>query len=273
MPILTPTFTALLREAQFTKEMLGNGATQIREANYASKGVYFQAFTSLSTGLERIGKLCLMLDHFIETRGTFPTLREMKRQIGHKLELLYTRSEEVRRRRSINLRFTKDLSAPVHQAIMRVLHDFAEGDRYSNIDILVGGNSSADPVARWYREVDMPLYEARVSQRKKDEIAQNARMADAIMGAFSSVLHTSETGDEITDFEDGSRRTGVWKAVAPHRQLAVLQVIRYWTELIGQLEHAAHGIPGEHIPYFGEVFALFYNDDSYLKTRKTWEKV
>jgi len=60
---LNETFKALLKEAQFTNEMLGSGATQIRNANYASKGVYFQAFTSLSTGLERIGKLCLMLEH------------------------------------------------------------------------------------------------------------------------------------------------------------------------------------------------------------------
>lgn len=272
MAHLTPTFKALLREAQFTKEMLGTGATQIRMANYATKGIYFQAFTSLSTGLERIGKLCLMLDHFIETGGTFPTLREMKQQIGHKLELLYTRSQEVMQRRSIELRFTKDLSSPVHQAIVSVLHAFAEGDRYSNIDVLVGGGSS-DPIARWYNEVDMPLYSARVPQRNKDLIERNAKMGAQLMGAFSSVLHTSETGGEITDFEEGSRRTGVWEATAPHRQLAVLQVIRYWIELIGQLEHSAQALPGEDIPFFGEVFAMFYNDDAYLKTRKTWENM
>lgn len=55
MPLLSESFKALLKEAQFTKEMLGSGATQIRNACYASKGVYFHAFTSLSTGLERIG--------------------------------------------------------------------------------------------------------------------------------------------------------------------------------------------------------------------------
>ncbi len=272
-PILTPTFKALLREAQFTKEMLGTGATQIRVANYASKGGYFQAFTSLSTGLERIGKLCLMLDHFIAHGGTFPTLREMKQQIGHKLELLYTRSQEVVQRRSIELRFTKELSDPVHQAILHVLHDFAEGDRYSNIDILVGGGDSSDSVARWFTEVDTALYATRVSQRKKDEIERNARIGAQLMSPFASILHTSEIGEEILDFEEGSRRTGIWETVAPHRQLAVLQVIRYWIELLGQLEHLAHSLPSEHIPYFGEVFALFYNDDAYFKSRKTWEQV
>lgn len=271
--MLTPTFNALLREAQFTKEMLGTGATQIRLANYATKGIYFQSFTSLSTGLERIGKLCLMLDHFIETGGKFPTLKEMKHQIGHKLELLYQRSQDVIERRSIKLRFTHDLSNPVHAAIVNVLHDFAEGDRYSNIDVLVGGSASADPIARWFNEVDMLLFSSRVSQRKKEQIVHNARVGAQLLGSFSMILHTTETGEEITDFEKGSRYTGIWEAVAPHRQLAVLQVIRYWTELIGELGHAAQALPGEHIPYFGEVFGMFYNDDSYLKSRKTWDKL
>jgi hypothetical protein len=60
MLTFTQTFIALVNEAEFTKEMLGAGATQIRQANYATRGIYFQAFTSLATGLERIGKLCLM---------------------------------------------------------------------------------------------------------------------------------------------------------------------------------------------------------------------
>lgn len=270
--MFTSTFNALLKEAQFTKEMLGTGATQIRLANYATKGIYFQAFTSLSTGLERIGKLCLMLDHFIRTGGTFPTSYEMKHQIGHKLELLYERSQDVIGRRSIKLQMTRDLSDPVHLAILRVLHDFAQGDRYSNIDVLVGSSSSVDPVARWFNEVDSLLYASRVSQRKKQQIARNAKVGAQLLGAFSLVRHTSETGEEITDFEDGSRRTGMWEAVAPYRQLAVLQVIRYWTELMSELGYAALALPGEDVPHFGEVFALFNNDDAYLRSRKTWEK-
>ncbi len=272
--MFTPTFKALLKEAQFTKEMLGTGATQIRFANYTTKGIYFQAFTSLSTGLERIGKLCLMLDHYIETEGSFPTLKEMKHQIGHKLELLYERSQEVVHKRSVKLRFMPDLSRPEHLAILRVLHHFAEGDRYSNIDILVGSSSSVDPVERWFDEVDSILYETRVSQKKKEQIAQNAWLGAQLIGSISFVQHISEKGETITDFEDSSRRTGMWEAVAPYRQLAVLQVIRYWTELLGELGYEAQRLPGgENIPFFGEVFGMFYNEDSYLRKRKTWDKL
>ena len=62
---------AFLNEAHFTREMLGAGATQIRQANYSQKGIYAQAFTSLSTGLERIGKLCYLLDTYIENGASF----------------------------------------------------------------------------------------------------------------------------------------------------------------------------------------------------------
>jgi hypothetical protein len=49
MNIMNNTFRALLNEAHFTKEILVSGVAQIRQANYAQKGFYFQSFTSLAT--------------------------------------------------------------------------------------------------------------------------------------------------------------------------------------------------------------------------------
>ena len=230
MPLFNETFKALQKEAQFTNEMLGAGATQIRRANYASKGVYFQAFTSLSTGLERIGKLCLMLDYYLSHNGKFPDFNYMKNEVGHKIRLIYEKSQEAVQTRSIVLQYTKNLSNPVHLAILEVLSDFAEGDRYSNIDLVLGGRRKSDPVRNWFDMVDSPLFSTCVSARKKQMIDHNAAIGAALMDRFVSVsvLHTSETGAEITEFEEASRSTGRYEAVAPYRQLYVLQVIRYW---------------------------------------------
>lgn len=264
------TFKALNKEAQFTKEMLGSGATQIRNANYASKGVYFQAFTSLSTGLERIGKLCLMLDHYIDNNGKFPDLNYMKNEIGHKISFIYEKSVSVVVKRSISMHFLQDLNTSIHQAILKVLSEFAQGDRYSNIDLVVGSTRQSDPIASWFKQVDLPLYELRVTPRKKETIHFNAAAVAAILGPHSMVLHTSETGSEITDIEDASRRTGIQQAVAPYRQLYVLQIIRYWVELLGSLQYSAMHTGNQDIPFFSEIFAPFYNDDSYMRRRKTW---
>jgi hypothetical protein len=271
--LLSETFNALNKEAQFTREMLGSGATQIRNANYASKGIYFQAFTSLSTGLERIGKLCLMLDHYIDQNGKFPDFKYMREEICHNIVAIYEKSTSVAVKHSISMKFLQGLSDPIHQAILSVLSEFARGDRYSNINLLVGGGRQTDPIASWFEQVDRPLYETRVSQRKKDTIRNNSLAVASMLGQHAMVLHTSEMGEEITDIEKASHMTGVYKAVAPYRQLCVLQVIRYWVELLSSLQYIAMGAGSQDIPFFTEIFAPFFNDDAYIRTRKTWEKL
>jgi hypothetical protein len=176
------------------------------------------------------------------------------------------------KRRTLVLPHLQDLSAPPHSAILAVLHNYAEGDRYSNIDLLVGGRQSKDPIAEWFNAVDLPLFDSHVSARKKAAIFRNAAYVAKMMGGHAGVLHTSETGREITDLEEASRLTGMYGAVAPYRQLSVLQVIRYWVELLSELEHIAHReVHREDIPFFGELFAIFMNGDEYFRSRKTWQ--
>jgi hypothetical protein len=266
------TFSSLLKEAQFTREMLGSGATQIRYANYATKGIYFQSFTSLSTGLERIGKLCLMLDHYIETNGKFPDHEYMKKEIGHKISRIYINSISVINNRSISLDYLQNLDAPIHQSILAVLSDFAEGDRYSNINLLVGGGRQSDPIASWFQQVDQVIFESNVTANKKVKIEHDANVVNQMIGGLTRVLHSSETGAEITDVQEASYRTGMWEAVAPYRQLFVLQIIRFWVELLTALQYKVMISGSQDIPFFSEIFAPFYNDDSYFRTRKTWDK-
>jgi hypothetical protein len=267
------TFNALNKEAQFTKEMLGAGATQIRNANYATKGIYFQAFTSLSTGLERIGKLCLMLDHFIDHSGLFPDFNYMKNVICHKIGMLYENSLAIISKRSIRMEFLPNLNDPIHQSMLRILAEFAQGDRYSNIDLVVGSKRSSDPISAWFNDVDVPLFESCVSKKKKERILNNATVIGIMIGSHTKVIHTSETGSEINEVEEASYRTGMQTAVAPYRQLYMLQIIRYWVELLSSLQYTAMQTGSEDIPFFSEVFAPFYNEDSYFRTRKTWDTI
>jgi len=270
--MFSETFVALLKEAQFTKEMLGSGATQIRNANYATKGIYFQSFTSLSTGLERIGKLCLMLDYYLDTHGQFPDVIYLKNEIGHNISLIYSKSLRVIQKRSVSLEYLPDLSGEIHQNVLSILSTFAQGDRYSNIDLLARNPRRSDPVANWFEKVDQLLFDRHVTVNKKARIEANALAADRLLGSFTRVRHLSETNSEITNVYDGSYRTGMQLAVAPLRQLFVLQILRFWVELSWHLEHQARRAGSEDIPFLGEIFAPFYNSDSYFRTRKTWDK-
>ena len=266
-------FNALVKEAQFTNEMLGAGATQIRKCNYAQKGIYFQAFTSLSTGLERIGKLCMMLDFYIDNAGKFPTPDHMKKEIGHDINKLYVRSVAISRERKISFYFPNKLDSEIYSNILTVLSSFAMGDRYSNIDTLVHNPKSGDPLQNWFNTVDLVIFDKYVSGRKKTIIAQNAYLAKTLLDGFMMVQHTSETGSDITDIEEGSYRTGLQEAVAPYRQLFVLQIIRFWVELLCSLQGDAMRVSNEEIPHFSEIFAIFFNPDEYFRGRKTWGKI
>lgn len=264
---------SLMKEAQFTREVLGSGATQIRKANYAQKGIYFQAFTSLSTGLERIGKLCLMLDFYIDNNGAFPSMKYLKYEIGHNLLILYQKSKAVVEKRSISFDFPADVESDIYQKILTVLSEFALGDRYSNIDVLVYGQERGDPVASWFENVDKEIFENQVSSRKKKKIANDAELFNRLMSSFTYLQFISEEGSAITNVREASFRAGVQEAVAPYRQLYVLQIIRYWVEIIFALQYPAMELGKQEIPFFTDIFGPFYNPDSYLKSRKTWDKL
>ncbi|MFG0397930.1 hypothetical protein [Pseudomonas sp. zjy_11] len=265
-------FNALSREAMFCKELLGAGATQIRKANYAAQGLYFQAFSNLSIGLERIGKLCLTLDHFIVTNGEFPTAEHLKNKIGHDLLKLYERSQDLISERGLGVdRYILQGNA-VHQEIMAILSRFAKGDRYSNFDFLVGSKSS-NPAGDWYQRVDLMIFEKSVSSRKKESIKESSITTGEIMGRLGMVWHTSEQGGEINTYEDASYRTGVFEAVAPKRQLYVLQIIRYWANILFELQHLSMQVDHEATPYFTEILGGFGNSDSYFRGRRTWDTI
>ncbi len=268
-------YKAFLNEALFTKEILGLGINQIRKANYATKGIYYEAFTCLSTGLERIGKLCLILDYYINSNGALPNIKYMKKGIGHDLVKLYKKSEEVSKKHKINFRFHFDLNEEIHKRILVILSQFAMGDRYSNIDVLSKEIKQSDSMTLWHDNVDNFIYEHYVSDKKKIQIEDNAELINAMVGNIMLVQHISENGKTISDVKIASKMTGAQQAVAPYRQLFVLQMIRYWSELIIGLGHIAQSVNIKEleIPYFSEVFGGFCNNDSYLKSRKTWDKI
>jgi len=264
-------FRALLDEAQFTYEILGNGVTMLGKANYATKGLYFLAFTSLSTGLERIGKLCIILDFYINHFGVFPNEREI-RAIGHDLKVLYDKSQDIIKENDLELKFSKSCTDKIHFEILSILDSFAKGDRYSNINLLINSNRKSDPIKSWHK-IDVYLFENRVSKKKKEKIRYNAEIVGQLMSPFSIVRHTSESREDIANIETASFHTGMYEAVLKYRQLYVLQIIRYWVEILRGLQYRAINKGEQEIPYFSEIFALFLNSDSYFLTRKTFDRL
>ena len=266
-------FDALCKEAQFTVEMLCSGYTEIRKANYAKRGVYFQAFTSLSTGFERIGKLCYLLIYAIEHGGSFPTDNDLKNVLRHDIIKLYKLIIEYKNKHDIKYDFLQDLDKPIYQSILNVLSRFAKGDRYANIDLLINNRSYDDPISVWYKDVDLVIFQEKISDKKKEKIKRDASLVHYLTSNFVMIRHTGEDGKEINTAFEGSLRTGINDAVAPYRQLYVFHIIRFFAESLQEIESIARRKHFFEIPYFNEIFRVFYNDDSYFKNRKTIQLV
>lgn len=264
------TFISLSKEAAFAYEIVSSGVTQIRKANYAKKGIYYQAFSNLSIGIERIAKLCILLDYYIENNGKFPNGKFLK-DIGHNIIELYKRSINIKSKYKFNFEYLDNLDDEIRQKILSILSDFAIKDRYENLNNLVSSNQNNNPISNWFNDIDMKLSTRHISEKKKNNIRNNAEIADKLFGQFMLVDHISEDGNKIDKIDDASFRTGIFEAVSPFRQLYVAQIIRFFSELLRELQFEVMKVGGEDIPYFSEGFGCFYNNDGYLKTRKNYE--
>lgn len=207
--------------------------------------------------------------------GVLPGYNYLKKEIGHDLVKLYLSSYEIVKTHQISFRFLKNLNADIYQRILKILSDFALGDRYSNINILSQSLQHNDPISNWHINIDELIFHEYVSTKKKLKIDSNAKLFNEMLKNVSVVHYISETSKSIKDIEAASRQTGIQEAVAPYRQFFVLQMIRYWVELIMILGFKAQSEKPKkkEIPYFGEIFGGFFNNDRYLKSRKTWDKI
>lgn len=264
------TFLSLSEEAAFTSEILKSGVTKLGKANYAQRGLYFEAFTNISLGIERLGKLCVLLDYYIHNNMTFPN-EDYIRKIGHDLSELYNKSHELIKRNNIQLRF--DLpNTTIHKDIMKILTNFAKGDRYANLNALVNSKHQTDPILEWSQKVDDTLFDLRVSKKKKEDIKLFSEFIENAIGSMVMVRHFGEDRQSIDSVESGSYRTGKWEATAKYRQLYTAHIIRYWADLLSILADRARELNSKEwdIPYLNEFFVIFRCPDSYLLTRKTY---
>lgn len=261
-------FITLNNEGAFARNILGLGITEISKANYASLGIYWQAFTNLTVGLERLAKLVILLDYAIENNGKFPNFKYLK-EIGHDLLKLYEISQEIMKKHQIKMRFAQNLESEIHQNILNVLNNFAKSDRYANINFLTGGYQDNNPVTDWAIKVDDWIWDNDISYKKQEQIYHNAEI---VKQSPIFTLYISELDELITDIYDASVLTGKWQAVVPYRRLYLVQIIRYWTEIFLELTDKCHS-KQILVPYFSETYApLFLANDSYIKKRKSWLK-
>lgn len=267
-----PVWNALAREAAISAEHLGNGATILGKANYVHHAHYGQAFFALSTGIERGAKLALAIDHALCNGGNFPSPKA-PRDFGHNLRDLLIEVDNMAERR--NLPSSERMpNTEIHKSIISVLTEFASNiTRYYNLDLIMGNvhsKAQGDPIGSWFATVTMQIIQKHLTEKRREQIENNARTISGVMQPITHVSHTSESGSHLGTVYDASVQTGLVEFAGPYARMYVLQIARFFSHVMSSLTYSAYQEKMDFIPHLSEYFAIYNNDDTYLRSRKSW---
>lgn len=263
---------AIANEAELAAEHIAFGTTVLGRADFSRKAYYYQAFFSLSVGFERAAKLVLAISSALD-RGSFPPNKEL-RAYGHDLTTLLECVDHLARSRGFSHQYARLPRSDIHDSIIAVLSDFASNvSRYYNLDLITGAriiDDIRDPIAGWYQDVFLRVVECHYSQRQrqKDETKMRAMAQLLERGAF--VLHSREDGQPLTSVFEVSMQAEITRRIKPFVRMYVLQVARFIGAVFMELTHLSYARGRDDIPNLVWIFAIFNNDDEYLKQRATW---
>jgi hypothetical protein len=175
---MTKRWHAAAREAALAAEHMASGVTAPGKANYAQEAYYAEAFFALSTGFERSAKLALLVDYALHNGGEFPKNRDL-RDYGHDVAALLGRMDQIAEQLGLSKPEDRLPKSEIHQAIIKVLSDFAKNiTRYYNVDLITGSPSAAqqiDPLQEWFEQVVDPMCELHYKARDRKNTSRMPR--------------------------------------------------------------------------------------------------
>lgn len=257
-------YNRFVDETMFSRQLLGIGLTSLRKANFANRGLYFQALSSISLGLERLMKLCLLLDDY-NKNGRYTSRKELK-NYGHNLKNLF---EQIKERSHKVIGFNS-----IHVQVLSLLTEFAQSSRYSNVDFITNDHDN-DPMKIWHNSIDKYIYENMLNDRQRHRIEKECELSRNIgdgLPAFT-IGYYDENRKPIDSFGELSSLAKRSEMLAGYRTLLVINII----ECIYKILHSMSRESTD--PYFrclelNRIFAtITYGSDSEKIKRKDFNRM
>lgn len=240
----------LANEASLTASLLGNGLNALRKANLYNKGLYYQAFFSLSIGIERLLKIIVITQYRVNHDGSFPTDIN-PRKFGHDLIMLceYT-----------GIQFERD---SIHLKIIDFLNVFAKKSRYYNIDSMMNSYVKYDdPLSDWYL-ISQDIY--HLSGKKA--VIQNKQMLANIIDSFSCISFHGLQGNKITNAMGLLEEIESADIIQSYSVQFVFEIITKLADEIQYLETQKY-----MMPVLSEFFSLYNHSwqPYQIRKKKDW---
>lgn len=243
----------LANEAALTASLLSNGLNALRRADVYNQGLYYQAFFSLSIGIERLLKMIILSQHRYENNGDFPTNINL-RKLGHDI---------VKLCEYIGVNFGTNT---IYFDILSFLNVFAKKSRYYNIDSMLNADISyTNPLNDW-----AVISEKILNSVNQKKVIQNKKSLSNMLDSISEISFYDLSGKEHSSAIFMLDEWETREVIQSYSVQYVFQIIVKLTEQIRQLERKKF-----LTPVLSEFFALYntYWKPWEIRRKKDWCRV
>lgn len=265
----TSSYRAFSQEGHLASSALLGGFESLNKLNYDSAGTVYSALLQLATGLERIMKIAFILHHRAAHDSANPSDKQL-REFSHSLTELYGHLASLHDQHGAEGGWYKEGS--LQHDVLAFLAEFAKGSRYYNLDRLVEGRQSPDPLIRWF-ELHMRIATESLSNRKRQGIMAKAQNYCDRNGRFGWEMgpygRWDLTVDVLYQMEVARQSRG-------HLVWIIIELLRPVYDLIYELVHANHaldeakGTREPDVPHMYEFFPFCLCPKETAVRRKAW---
>lgn len=250
------------RECALSAMSIGQGLSLIRKYEFVKHAYGTQAFFMLTIGIERLLKIILIYHFRTKNNNAFPNNAELK-SIGHNLHSLYNKAKDI-----ANDIGCSDLYSPleddnIFNLIIDFLSNFAQSARYYNLDKLTGFTNKFDePLRDWNKRINSIIVSRHYRHNKKK--AEDIKALSRMIGGHFLVSFNNEKGSNINNVEDFYLEGMTVNIKQKYSMFYLYCIVRFLSNLLYHLDSG-------YFPFVSEYFVMFRNpDDTYVKTRRTW---
>lgn len=240
----------LANEAHLTKSLLSTGLHALRKADVEHIGLFYQAFFSLSIGLERMLKIIMIMKFRVENDGRFPENHELIK-CGHDLKKLLKVIGIV----SFNDEISND--------IISFLNAFADKDRYYNFDSLTISDYNKDnPLVKW-KQIQNKILETYPRKTILNQYLYAAKVLDQC----SCVYFDDLSGNSIDSVEHLVLNQHDCEYAQSYAVWHLFKIIKTLKSYICSLEREKHFMPviSEFFDYYTDYWSR-----SEIRKKKNW---
>jgi len=267
--IFSHEFRMMTQEGHLASTSLLASFEALAKLDYDKPGTVYSMLFQLATGLERVMKIVIILDHKARNDLANPSDMQLRR-LGHSITDLYLVLRSTGETLSITDGWFE--ANTVHGEILATLSEFARSSRYYNIDQLVSGRDNLDPLIRWFI-THMRIAHNTISNNRLNGIMKRTRSHCEALGLFGWEMGPKGQWDLTIDV---TYQLEVARVSRGHCVWAIIEILKPIYLLIDRLGNEVHqlerqnGIEPPTVPYMTEFFPFCLEDKAEAIRRKSW---